>query len=193
MLSDEKYTNIAKEEFNVDIKKSNDPSSFEEIFGNSLLINKTNDIKKALEICADTNQPCNNCPYFEKCNYNDPADIQQDILELINYYESEIKRISDLVLETIESSNSRMEEACHLTTVKKNLEHLLSEAYNRIEELTELGEWLPQNEYNNTFGVDLIHHYACSNCGEIKYTNNDRYCSNCGTRMKERKDDYEEE
>lgn len=189
----EKFKKMAKKEFGLNIIKSNNPSSFEEVFGNSLLINKTNNIKKALEICADDNETCSNCPYFEKCAYGDHSNIQQDILELINYYESEIKRISDLVLETIESSNSWMEEACHLATVKKNLEHLLSEAYNRIEELSKLGEWLPQIEYNNTFGVDLINHYICSNCGEIKYTNNDRYCSNCGTRMKERKDNYEEE
>ena len=81
-----------------------------------------------------------------------------------------------------------MEEACHLTTTKKNLEHLLSQAYDRIEELDGLGEWLPHTEHNGTFGVDLINHYVCSNCGEIKYTNNDRYCSNCGKRMIERKE-----
>lgn len=155
--------------------------------------NKINNIKKALEICANNVEDCSTCPYFKKCDYDDHSIFLKDMLELVAHYESEIQRISDLVLETIESSNSWMEEACHLTTTKKNLEHLLSEAYNRIEELTELGEWLPHTEHNDTFGVDLIHHYICSNCGEIKYTNNDRYCSNCGKRMIERKDNYEEE
>ena len=105
--------------------------------------NKINDIKKALEICANDVDDCSVCPYYDKCSYNDHAYIQQDVIELIAHYESE---------------------------------------------LDGLGEWLPQTEHNDTFGVDLIHHYVCSNCGEIKYTNNDRYCSNCGKRMIERKE-----
>ena len=149
--------------------------------------NKINEIKKALEICV-SEKPCDLCPYFRKCNIDDQSYIQKNTLDLITHYESEIERISDLVLETIESSNSWMEEACHLATTKKNLEHLLSQAYDRIEELDGIGEWLPHTVYNDTFGVDFINHYVCSNCGEIKDTNNDRYCSNCGKRMIERKE-----
>ena len=184
---------LAKEEFNVDIEKSNTPSSFEEVFGNSLSINKINDIKKALD-GADVflRDRANSKPAplneYDKAIMFDIAKTCDEAVKLISHYESEIERISDLVLETIESSNSWMEEACHLTTTKKNLEYLLSQAYDRIEELDGLGEWLPQTEHNDTFGVDLINHYVCSNCGEIKYTNNDRYCSNCGKRMIERKE-----
>lgn len=180
----ERLKKLAKEEFSVDIVKNNTPSSFEEVFGDSLSINKINDIKKALEVCANSSIGCDTCPYVGSCS----SKLSEDTLELIAHYESEVERISDLVLETIESSNSWMEEACHLAKVKKNLEYLLSQAYDRIEELTELGEWLPHTEHNDTFGVDLIHHYICSNCGETKYTNNDRYCSNCGKRMIERKE-----
>ena len=93
-----------------------------------------------------------------------------------------------LIKKTIENNNCLICEACHLKSTNKILEHLLSDAYDRIEEMDGLGEWLPQIEHNDTFGVDLIHHYVCSNCGEIKYTNSDRYCSNCGKRMIERKE-----
>lgn len=184
MSNFERIKKLAKEEFGVDIVKNNTPSSFEEVFGNSLSINKINDIKKALEICANDSMGCETCSYHDSCS----SKLSKDTLELISHYESEIERISDLVLETIESSNNWMEEACHLTTTKKNLEHLLSQAYDRIEELDGLGEWLPHTEHNDTFGVDLINYYVCSNCGESKYTNNDRYCSNCGKRMIEREE-----
>ena len=36
----ERFKKLAKEEFGVDIVKNNTPSSFEEVFGNSLSINK---------------------------------------------------------------------------------------------------------------------------------------------------------
>ena len=45
-------------------------------------------------------------------------------------------------------------------------------------------EWIPQSEYVKLWGVEIIHHYECSNCGNTEYTNNYNYCPNCGAEMR---------
>ena len=51
------------------------------------------DIKKALEICADINLNCNDCPYDAVGNCNDT--LSADALNLIIEQEREIERLKD--------------------------------------------------------------------------------------------------
>ena len=51
------------------------------------------DIKKALEICADISIPCNDCPYDAIGNCNDT--LSADALKLIIEQEKEIERLQD--------------------------------------------------------------------------------------------------
>lgn len=50
-------------------------------------------IKKALEICADINLNCNDCPYDAVGNCNDT--LSADALKLITEQEKEIERLQD--------------------------------------------------------------------------------------------------
>lgn len=45
-------------------------------------------------------------------------------------------------------------------------------------------EWVPQSQYVKLWGMEVIQHYKCSNCGNIEYTNSKNYCSNCGAEMR---------
>ena len=51
------------------------------------------DIKKAIEICADISIPCNDCPYDAIGNCNDT--LSADALKLIIEQEKEIERLQD--------------------------------------------------------------------------------------------------
>ena len=51
------------------------------------------EIKKALEICADISIPCNDCPYDAIGNCNDT--LSADALKLIIEQEKEIERLQD--------------------------------------------------------------------------------------------------
>ena len=33
------------------------------------------------------------------------------------------------------------------------------------------------------WGANIIHHYECSNCKTLEYTNDRKYCSNCGAKI----------
>ena len=46
------------------------------------------------------------------------------------------------------------------------------------------GEWIPIEQYNDVFKVNIIHHYECSNCKILEYTDSFNYCPNCGTMMR---------
>lgn len=59
--------------------------------------------------------------------------------------------------------------------------HLLAEdGWRKVPQ----AEWMPQSDYIELWGVEIIHHYECSNCGNNEYTNDKNYCSNCGAKMK---------
>lgn len=44
-------------------------------------------------------------------------------------------------------------------------------------------EWIPIEKFVSDWGANIIHHYECSNCKTLEYTNDRKYCSNCGAKM----------
>ena len=44
-------------------------------------------------------------------------------------------------------------------------------------------EWIPVEKLVPDWGANIIHHYECSNCQTLEYTNDHKYCSNCGAKM----------
>ena len=44
-------------------------------------------------------------------------------------------------------------------------------------------EWTPIKQYSERWGVETINYYRCSNCGSLRYTHSDNYCSKCGAKM----------
>ena len=48
-------------------------------------------------------------------------------------------------------------------------------------------EWMPVERLVPDWGANIIHHYECSNCKTLEYTNDRKYCSNCGAKMIGRK------
>lgn len=45
-------------------------------------------------------------------------------------------------------------------------------------------EWTPIEEFVPNWGANIIHHYECSNCKTLEYTNDRKYCPNCGAKMR---------
>lgn len=48
-------------------------------------------------------------------------------------------------------------------------------------------EWISIEKFVPDWGANIIHHYECSNCKILEYTNDRKYCSNCGAKMVGRK------
>lgn len=44
-------------------------------------------------------------------------------------------------------------------------------------------EWIPVEKFVPDWGANITHHYECSNCKILEYTNDRKYCSNCGAKM----------
>jgi hypothetical protein len=44
-------------------------------------------------------------------------------------------------------------------------------------------KWIPVEKLVPDWGANIIHHYECSNCRTLEYTNDRKYCSNCGAKM----------
>lgn len=44
-------------------------------------------------------------------------------------------------------------------------------------------KWIPVKKLVPDWGANIIHHYECSNCQTLEYTNDRKYCSNCGAKM----------
>lgn len=44
-------------------------------------------------------------------------------------------------------------------------------------------KWVPIEKLVPDWGANIIHHYECSNCQILEYTNDRKYCSNCGAKM----------
>ena len=51
--------------------------------------------------------------------------------------------------------------------------------------LPKTAKWVPVEKLVPNWGANIIHHYECSNCQTLEYTNDRKYCSNCGAKMKE--------
>ena len=62
--------------------------------------------------------------------------------------------------------------------------------YNKAVKLYDAGwrkqivaMWIPVEKLVPDWGANIIHHYECSNCQTLEYTNDGKYCSNCGAKM----------
>lgn len=62
--------------------------------------------------------------------------------------------------------------------------------YNKAVKLYDAGwrkqveaKWIPVKKLVPDWGANIIHHYECSNCQTLEYTNDRKYCSNCGAKM----------
>lgn len=62
--------------------------------------------------------------------------------------------------------------------------------YNKVVKLYDAGwrkqveaKWIPVEKLVPDWGANIIHHYECSNCQTLEYTNDRKYCSNCGAKM----------
>lgn len=64
---------------------------------------------------------------YDKAIMLDIAKTCDEAVKLINHYESEIKRISDLVLEVIDNNNEWVKESCQLHTKLKNIKKVIIE------------------------------------------------------------------
>jgi ribosomal protein L37E len=49
------------------------------------------------------------------------------------------------------------------------------------------GEWVPVERLVPDWGANITHHYECSNCKILEYTNDRKYCSNCGAKMEKKR------
>ena len=59
--------------------------------------------------------------------------------------------------------------------------------YNAGWRKTPQAEWTPVEKLVPDWGANIIHHYECSNCQILEYTNDRKYCSNCGAKMVRRR------
>lgn len=48
-------------------------------------------------------------------------------------------------------------------------------------------EWIPVEKFVPDWGANITNHYECSNCKILEYTNDRKYCSNCGAKMTRRR------
>ena len=65
--------------------------------------------------------------------------------------------------------------------------------YNKAVKLYDAGwrkqieaSWIPVEKLVPDWGANIIHHYECSNCQTLEYTNDRKYCSNCGAKMEKK-------
>ena len=80
-----------------------------------------------------------------------------------------------------------VERDCTIMVIEGGVPVVLLEdikALNTYESIAREGIWIPVEEYAKTWGVNVIHHYECSNCGNYEYTNNIKYCPECGAKMR---------
>ena len=73
------------------------------------------EIKKALETCADISIPCNDCPYDAVGNCNDT--LCADALELIIEQEKEIERLKEAVEKLTEMLNKTNEPKTNIIKI----------------------------------------------------------------------------
>ena len=87
------------------------------------------EIKKALETCADISSPCNDCPYDAVGNCTDT--LCADALELIIEQEKEIERLKEAVEKLTEMLNKTNEPK---TNVIKIDEAVVERYENQIKQ-----------------------------------------------------------
>lgn len=75
----------------------------------------------------------------------------------------------------IDYDNNILSDFADLSNVEDYCKHYLS----KIVE----AEWIPIEKLVPDWGANIIHHYECSNCKTLEYTNDRKYCSNCGAKM----------
>ena len=122
---------------------------------------------------------CHNCgtqrcegihsEWFEGCRYRWNHDSYDAA--------TEIERLNRQIMEMARKMAGRKcnDEEELFTNVEEHCRNYLSK---QIE-----AEWVPIEKLSTNWGVSIIHHYECSNCKIVEYTNNHKYCSNCGAKM----------
>ena len=103
------------------------------------------DIKKALEICADISIPCNDCPYDAIGNCNDT--LSADALKLIIEQEKEIERLQDKCEELRnEKWDAQDDLDCYCDEMPNKIKQAKIDVLNKLKEraigYTFLGEKL---------------------------------------------------
>ena len=91
------------------------------------------DIKKALEICADISIPCNDCPYDAIGNCNDT--LSADALKLIIEQEKEIERLQDKCEELRnEKWDAQDDLDCYCDEMPNKIKQAKIDVLNKVKE-----------------------------------------------------------
>ena len=91
--------------------------------------------------------------------------------------EEEIKEIYRYIWEEVEGYDLTWESDCD-----KLAERLYEDGWRRQIE----AEWIPMTERIPRVDKSISLYYKCSNCGNNEYSNNIKYCPECGAKMKEK-------
>lgn len=70
--------------------------------------------------------------------------------------------------------------------IKEECDSFAEELYNDGWRRQVEAEWVPVEKLVPEWGANIIHHYECSNCKILEYTNDGKYCENCGAKMRKR-------
>lgn len=101
------------------------------------------DIKKALEICADISIPCNDCPYDAVENCNDT--LSTDALKLITEQEKEIQMAQDQILFVAQQNQEYREQQvkrAKIDVLNELKKYLHTEDFDTPDE-----RWKPESEF----------------------------------------------
>lgn len=123
---------------------------------------KTEDVMRALEICADKTQTCEDCPYIDHC-----SDVNKDALALLREKDAEIERLkSDIGATCVFLEKSREEDRKEhdkqmalIREIAQNIPLRIAEA--RAEAITEFAERLKKfyaNLSGKTVGGSVEYH-----------------------------------
>ena len=106
------------------------------------------DIKKALEICADISIPCNDCPYDAIGNCNDT--LSADALKLIIEQEKEIEQLKAENCDLAKKLEARLtcdfvrtaQKQAQIDVLNKLKKYLHTEDFDTPDE-----RWKPESEF----------------------------------------------
>ena len=96
------------------------------------------DIKKALEICADISIPCNDCPYDALGNCTDT--LCADALNLITEQEKEFERLKD--------DYAKLQEQFAKYQMASDKEIMAQRKHAQIDVLNELKKYLHTEDFD---------------------------------------------
>ena len=92
------------------------------------------------------------------------------------------EQIDRLATELCEVCRSR--HKCN-TEGKCTMAYIVAEGLYEVDYRKQIkAEWTPIKQYSKKWGVETINYYRCSNCDNLQYTDNTKYCPNCGAKMK---------